>query len=126
MGSDRNLDKFVIGRILEAINQGAGRAADSAIQGAANINPDTYREYKEILLSTKDITLAPRASDGKIVPVLTSEGLETLRIYRRDLQRFGKENLVVEEIRRKHAAIRRARKSRTQDTEPPSDGPSDS
>lgn len=126
MGSDRNVDKFVIGRILEAINQGAGRAADSAIQGAANINPDTYREYKEILLSTKDITLAARSSDGKLVPVLTSEGLETLRIYRRDLQRFGKQNLLVEEIRRKHANLRRSRKNRTQDTDAPMDAASDS
>lgn len=124
MGSERNLDKFVVGRILEAVLQGAGRSADSAIQGAANINPDTYREYKEVLLSTKDIDLSPRA-DGKLVPVLTPDGMETLRSCRRDFQRFGKENLVVEEIRRKHAELRRARKNRTETTDSAEDGASD-
>lgn len=125
MGSNRNLDKFVVGRFLEATLKCGGREANSVIQGAANLNNDTYHEYKEILAFTKDVELKLRG-DGTQVPVITAEGMETLRTCRRDLQRFGKGNLVVEEIRRKYAEIRRTRKEKTPAPDSGEDAASDS
>lgn len=125
MGSPRGLDRNVIGRLLEAIHKYEGRAAPTVIHGAANLNPETYDMYCEILIATGDVTMTSRPEDGKIVPILTKDGYETLQGCRREAARFGKENLRVEEIRRAHAVKRKQRnagkKNPTADTDPHED-----
>lgn len=111
MGSPTNLDVFAMGRILEAILRANIRESESAIQGAANVNWGLYTEYRDVLLQSGDIAWSTRASDGRRVPCITKEGLETLAQCRRIAARWGKENVVVEEIRARAAEKRRAKRA---------------
>lgn len=100
-----------MGRILEATLQANTRQSESAVQGAANVNWGVYTEYRDILLESRDIAWSTRASDGRRVPSITKEGLETLAQCRRIAARWGKENVVIEEIRARAAEKRRAKRT---------------